>query len=162
MNFTMENDRIIATVLGFLVAGLILGLLIYLVGIGDFFDEFARADGWLVAMVFLATLGWLFAWGLGLSVVLEALDIEISVRRAFLVMNGAMFSNNITPFGQAGGEPITALLISKLTNTEYERSLAAIVSLDSLDFIASILLAIFRLGYYATQVTSTDVSVSQH
>ena len=64
-----------------------------------------------------------------------------------------MFFNNVTPFGQAGGEPVTALLISKVAKTNYERSLATISTMDSLNFLPSVSLAIVGTGYYATQAT---------
>jgi uncharacterized protein (TIRG00374 family) len=64
-----------------------------------------------------------------------------------------MFSNNITPFGQAGGEPVTALLIAKVTDSEYEQGLAAIASVDTLNFIPSVTLALLGAGYYATKTS---------
>jgi hypothetical protein len=64
-----------------------------------------------------------------------------------------MFSNNVTPFGQAGGEPVTALLINRSTDTEYETGLAAIASVDTLNFVPSITIALVGAGYYATEVT---------
>lgn len=149
----MHRHRVLGTLLGFLAAVLLLSLLFYVVGIEDFVAEIGRANGWLVALVVVATLGWLTAWGLGLRTVLDVLGAETTRGESFLIVNGAQFSNNVTPFGQAGGEPITALLISKLTGTEYERALAAIASLDTLNFVPSMSLALLGAGYYATQVT---------
>lgn len=105
-------DRRVATGLGFLGAFAVLGVLLYLAGIDEFLAELAKADRLTVALVVPVTLGWLLAWGVSLHVVLNVLGTDISVTKSFFVMNGAMFSNNITPFGQAGGEPVTALLIS--------------------------------------------------
>jgi len=81
------------------------------------------------------------------------LGVEVSPVTAFLVFAGAMFSNNVTPFGQAGGEPVTALLISRMADTEYETGLAAIASVDTLNFVPSITLALFGVTYFATEVT---------
>lgn len=142
-----------ATGLGFLGAFAVLGVLLYLAGIEEFLAELANADSLMVALVVPVTLGWLLAWGGSLHVVLTVLDVDISLPKSFLVMNGAMFSNNITPFGQAGGEPVTALLISNVAKTEYERGLAAIASVDSLNFVPSILLAVLGAGYYAGQTS---------
>jgi len=68
------------------------------------------------------------------------------------VFSGATFANNVTPFGQAGGEPITAFLISRVTDAEYERGLAAIASVDTLNFVPSITIAVIGAGYFATEV----------
>lgn len=142
-----------ATGLGFLGAFAVLAILLYVAGIEEFLAELAKADRLTVALVVPVTLGWLFAWGVSLHVVLTVLGVDISVTKSFFVMNGAMFSNNITPFGQAGGEPVTALLISNVAETEFERGLAAIASVDSLNFVPSILLALLGAGYYAAQTS---------
>lgn len=106
-----------------------------------------------VGFVVLAVIGWLGAWSLALRTVLESLDIPLSVPRAFTIFSGATFANNVTPFGQAGGEPITAWLLSDASEATYEQGLAAIASVDTLNFVPSITLAVFGLGYYATLVT---------
>jgi hypothetical protein len=103
--------------------------------------------------VFLATLGWLAAWSGALRTVLGVLGVDLSRTRSFLVFCGAMFSNNVTPFGQAGGEPVTALLINRATDAEYETGLAAIASVDTLNFVPSMTIALIGAGYYATEVT---------
>jgi len=139
--------------LGFLGTFAILGLLLYFVGVEELLRELRRADPATVGLIVAVTLGWLAAWGFGLRTVLDVLGVDVSFAQSFFILNGAMFSNNVTPFGQAGGEPVTALLISKVTDTEYERGLAAIASVDSLNFVPSITLALMGAGFYATQTS---------
>jgi hypothetical protein len=148
----MSGGRIRATVLGFAGAAAVLGALVWLVGVGDLLATLRTADLRLVGLVVGATVLWLVAWGLALRTVLGVLGVEVSPVVAGLVFAGAMFSNNVTPFGQAGGEPITALLIARVTDTEYETGLAAIASVDTLNFVPSITLALIGVGYYATEV----------
>ncbi|WP_284013025.1 lysylphosphatidylglycerol synthase transmembrane domain-containing protein [Halobaculum litoreum] len=149
----MNSDQLRATVVGFLGAFAVLGVLLYLVGVDDLVAVLGRASLDVVALVVLATLGWLAAWSLGLRTVLGVLGVPLSFPRSFLVLNGAMFSNNVTPFGQAGGEPVTALLIAKVADTEYERGLAAIASVDTLNFVPSVSLALVGAAYFATETT---------
>jgi uncharacterized protein (TIRG00374 family) len=149
----MNRAQLRTTILGFLGTFAILGLLLYFVGIEGFVQELRNADTETVALIVVVTLGWLAAWGFGLKTVLNVLGVDVSFIKSFFVLNGAMFSNNITPFGQAGGEPVTALLISKVADTEYERGLAAIASVDSLNFIPSIVLALGGAAFYATQTS---------
>lgn len=149
----MNRDRLLAGVLGLLGVSVVLGALLYVVGVNAFLRELGRARSELVALVVLTTICWLAAWGYSLRTVLEIIGIDISFRTAFFILNGAVFANNVTPFGQAGGEPITALLISKATATEYERGLAAIASVDSINFIPSTTLALIGALYYATRVS---------
>lgn len=147
----MNGAQLRTTILGFLGTFAILGLLLYFVGVEGFVQRLQQADTELVALIVVVTLGWLAAWGFGLRTVLDVLGVDVSFAKSFFILNGAMFSNNVTPFGQAGGEPVTALLISKVADTEYERGLAAIASVDSLNFVPSIVLALGGAGFYATQ-----------
>lgn len=158
---TMDADRLKTTLLGFSGAFAVLAVLLYLVGVDDLVIQLQRADTAIVGLVVLTVLGWLTAWGLSLRTVLSVLGERITALQAFLVFSGATFNNNITPFGQAGGEPVTALLISQTTDAEYERGLAAIASVDTLNFVPSITLALVGAGYFATEVTfSRDLRVA--
>jgi uncharacterized protein (TIRG00374 family) len=149
----MDGRRLRTTVLGFLATFLVFGALVTLVGVDDLVATLSKADNGLVALVVFATVCWLAAWSMALRTVLGVLGVHMSPHRAFLVFSGAMFSNNVTPFGQAGGEPITALLISRIADAEYETGLAAIASVDTLNFVPSITLALMGVGYFATETT---------
>jgi hypothetical protein len=148
----MAWQRIRATILGFLGTAVVFAVLFTFAGVDQLVDQLTSADPRFVALVVALTLAWLAAWGLALQTVLGVLGVEFSPLKAFLVFAGAMFSNNITPFGQAGGEPVTALLISQSTDTEYETGLAAIASVDTLNFVPSITIGLFGAGYYVTEV----------
>ena len=147
----MTAGRLRATILGFAGVVVVFAVLFSVAGVDALLARLAAADRRLVALVALATLCWLAAWGVSLWVVLDALGVPASVPDALLIFTGAMFANNVTPFGQAGGEPITALLISRVTDTEYETGLAAIASVDTLNFVPSITIALVGVGYYVTE-----------
>ncbi|AFK19638.1 flippase-like domain-containing protein [Haloferax mediterranei ATCC 33500] len=149
----MARENIRATLLGFAAAIVVFAVLFYFVGVDKLVERVTMADPAYLAVIFGITLVWLASWGTSLKTVLGVLGVQISVVRSFLVFTGAMFSNNITPFGQAGGEPVTALLISRSTDAEYETGLAAIASVDTLNFVPSITIALIGAGYYATEVT---------
>ncbi|WP_338742487.1 lysylphosphatidylglycerol synthase transmembrane domain-containing protein [Haloplanus salilacus] len=147
----MAAGRLRATILGFAGVAVVFAVLFSVAGVDALLARLAAADRPLVALVALVTLCWLAAWGVSLWVVLDALGVPASVPDALLIFAGAMFANNVTPFGQAGGEPITALLISRITDTEYETGLAAIASVDTLNFVPSITIAVVGVGYYVTE-----------
>ncbi|MFB6162599.1 MAG: YbhN family protein [Halococcoides sp.] len=144
------------TIVGFGAAVLVLAALVALVGVENVVDEFQHAQPAVVLAVVLAATVWLSAWGLALQAVLGAMGVRIGPLRAIAVFTGAMFANNVTPFGQAGGEPVSALLISKATDCEYETGLAAIASVDVLHFMPSIGFAIVGLGVFGARVLSGD------
>ena len=149
----MAGGNLRATLVGFAGAIAVFALLFYLVGVDALVAELVAADGRIVLGVVVVVLAWLAAWSLALGTVLDVLDVEASFPTTFAIFSAAMFSNNITPFGQAGGEPVTALIISRVTDAEYEKGLAAIASVDTLNFVPSITLALIGVGYYATEVT---------
>jgi uncharacterized protein (TIRG00374 family) len=149
----MDWDQLRATLIGFVGAFVVLGVMLYLVGVEDLVAELSRADTSIVLLVIAFTVAWLAAWAYALRTVLGVLGVELSAVKSFLIFSGAMFSNNVTPFGQAGGEPVTALLIANIADTEYEQGLAAIASVDTLNFVPSITLALIGAGYFATETT---------
>jgi len=138
---------------GFAAAIVVLVAVYSFVGLDEVATALGRTDPAVVAAVVAAALGWLVAWSLALRTVLKVIAVEISVPRAFMLFAGATFANNVTPFGQAGGEPFSALLVSRTTGIEYENGLAAVASVDTLNFVPSISFALVGLGYYATQFT---------
>jgi hypothetical protein len=138
------------TLVGFAAALVVLGLLVGLVGVGRVVDALSRAEPMVLAGVLAVAVVWMTSWGLSLRTVLGILGSAISAPVAVLVFTAATFANNVTPFGQAGGEPVTALFISRAADTEYETGLAAIASVDSLNFVPSILLV--GIGYFSATV----------
>jgi len=142
-----------ASVVGFALAGVVLAGLLWAVGPTDVVDAIRRADPTVLAAVFAVAVCWLSAWGLALWTVLSGLGSSIRAHVAILVFAAATFANNVTPFGQAGGEPVAALFISRSAGTEYETGLAAIASVDSINFVPSIGLASVGIVYFSTQVS---------
>jgi hypothetical protein len=141
-----------ASAVGFAVALVVLAGILTLVGVGDVVDALVRADPTVLVAVAAVALIWLSAWGLSLRTVLGVLGSRIAAPLSVGVFAAATFANNVTPFGQAGGEPVSALLISKAADTEYESSLAAIASVDSLNFVPSIVLASLGIAYFSTEI----------
>jgi uncharacterized protein (TIRG00374 family) len=145
-----------ATVAGFLGAALALGVLAYLVGVEDLLVALSMARTPVAAGVLVVAALWMVAWALALRTVLGALGAAISPWRATAVYAGVLFANNVTPFGQAGGEPVSALLISEAASTEYETALAAIASADSLNFVPSTAIGLVGVTYFSVTVAVGD------
>ncbi|WP_266078812.1 lysylphosphatidylglycerol synthase transmembrane domain-containing protein [Haladaptatus caseinilyticus] len=143
-------------VVGFVAAVAVLLVVFSVLGIDRVISALSMANARVVALVVVVALCWLFSWAMSLRTVLGILGVHVSALRAFFLYAGATFANNVTPFGQAGGEPFTALLISRVTNAEYETSLGAIATVDSINFVPSITFALVGVAYYATVVTLGD------
>lgn len=141
------------SLVSFVGALCVLAVLFLLAGIDETLSALSSANPAIVLVVVVVAICWLTAWGLSLRTVLGVLDASITVPTALLVYTAATFANNVTPLGHAGGEPVSALFISKASETEYENGLAAIASVDALNFVPSIGLAIVGFAYFATTIT---------
>jgi hypothetical protein len=142
-----------ATVAGFLGAVVVLGGLLWVVGVDSVVRHLVRADLGVVVVLLVVACLWQLAWGLALRTVLGVLDTPIPVREAFFVFMAATFANAVTPFGQAGGEPVTAWLVADRTDTDYEAALASIASVDALNFVPSIGFGLLGVAYFAATIT---------
>ncbi|WP_275039951.1 flippase-like domain-containing protein [Natrinema pallidum] len=120
--------------IGFVGAGLVLSVLLITVGVDGIIAQLRKTQPAVIAILLGLIPLWLVAWGLCLHTVLRALGTPTSRVQSIVVFTAATFANQVTPFGQAGGEPISAFLISETADTEYENGLAAIASVDTLHF----------------------------
>jgi uncharacterized protein (TIRG00374 family) len=91
-----------------------------------------------------------------LKTVLEGLESKISIPSALLTYYAVLFSNNITPFGNAGAEPVAAHFVRKLDGVDsYEKGLVAVTSSDIINQFSPNLLAIIGLvGIALTDLTT--------
>ena len=142
-----------AMIVGFAVALTVLAALALVVGLEELLASLAAANYSVVALMVAVALAWLCCWALALRTVLGVLGIEMSVATAVQTFLAAMFANNVTPFGQAGGEPVAAFFISTSSDAEYETSLAAIASVDALNFVPSIAFALLGLAFFSARHT---------
>ncbi|WP_280587980.1 lysylphosphatidylglycerol synthase transmembrane domain-containing protein [Halorubrum sp. Boch-26] len=145
----MDGSRRRGVVIGAVAAVGILAVLFVVVGAGRVVDTLRGADRGLVAATFGLALCWLLAWSLMLRTVLGAVGVHLPVATSFLVYAGAVFANNVTPFGQAGGEPVAAALIAKVSGSRYETGLVGIASVDVLNVVPSISLVFLGVSAYA-------------
>lgn len=143
------------TLMAFIIAIVVLVVLSSFVGIGEIIAALTMADPLIVALIPLVVFIWIVAWGLLFWVVVGTLDGQLSVVTAVIVYTSTMFANNVTPFGQAGGEPISAYFIASATDTEYETGLAAIASVDAIHFVPSISLAAIGIASFAATAAFT-------
>ncbi|WP_435095230.1 lysylphosphatidylglycerol synthase transmembrane domain-containing protein [Halorubrum sp. N11] len=146
----MDGSQRRGLVIGGVAAIAVLAVLFVVVGADRVIGTLLAADPALVAATFGLALCWLTAWSLMLRTVLGSLGVDLPVTTSFLVYAGAVFANNVTPFGQAGGEPVAAALISRVSGSRYETGLVGIASVDVLNVVPSISIVFLGVGYYAT------------
>ncbi|MCT9097992.1 lysylphosphatidylglycerol synthase transmembrane domain-containing protein [Haloarchaeobius sp. HME9146] len=148
----MKWRRYRGTIVGFLAAGLVFAVMFWFLDARAVFAAAQRADPGLLAMVAGAILLWNLSWGVVFWQVLSAVDAGASLPTAVVINAAGAFANHVTPFGQAGGEPVTAWFVTRRTGTEYEVSLAAVASFDAINVIPSLTLALLGGSYYLSSV----------
>ncbi|WP_207592581.1 lysylphosphatidylglycerol synthase transmembrane domain-containing protein [Halomontanus rarus] len=149
----MDRTVFSSTALGFVVAALVFAGMFWLLDTETVVTAVTQADLVLVALVGVTVLLWNLSWGVALWNVLRALDVDVPIRIAILVNAAGAFVNHVSPFGQAGGEPVTAYLLTRSAETEYEVNLASVASLDAIHVIPSLSFATIGVSYYATTTT---------
>lgn len=135
--------------LGFLAALVALAIIGAVVGVDDVLAALAAADPVPALAALGATAVWLSLWGLSLYVSLRSLGVAVSPARSVLVYVSASFLNNITPFAQVGGEALSAAVIGRATDAEYETGLAAVTAVDVVNLVPTPLIAVLGLAWLA-------------
>jgi len=117
-----------------------LGLLAYLLGFTEVVGTLETLSPRQVLVLSGLGLVPVVLWGVALWFALDAVGVSTSLRRAVLLFGVSLFFNGVTPFGQAGGAPLSSGVIAHAVRTPYERALAALGGFDALNKLATVLL----------------------
>ncbi|WP_423743154.1 lysylphosphatidylglycerol synthase transmembrane domain-containing protein (plasmid) [Haladaptatus sp. SPP-AMP-3] len=140
-----------SVVLGLLASVLVLALIVSLVGVSAVVGALNAAKPSVIVAIVVAVLLWLTAWSSALHVVLSVLGYPQSRLRTLLVYSSIVFANSVTPFAQAGAEPLAALFVSRATDAEYETGLSVVVSVDTINLLPSVGFAAIGFAYFAVR-----------
>ncbi|MFD1511766.1 lysylphosphatidylglycerol synthase transmembrane domain-containing protein [Halomarina rubra] len=102
----------------------------------------ARTVGLMLGLAFVA----LTCRGIALRGVLDILGTRVGRLRAVGLFFATTFVGCLAPFGKAAAGPVSGLLVSSATDTEYEQSLAAVVTVDAVVSAVGLGLALAGLG----------------
>jgi uncharacterized protein (TIRG00374 family) len=130
-----ERRTLTKIAVGFVIAAILLYLLGVVAGWSEIIATLRGARLRWLALACLSTVLGLVAWGKAWHVVLAVIGIEVPFRRLVVTYFAATFANYVTPFGQAGGEPFIAYVLSQDTGASYEDSLASVVTADLLNLL---------------------------
>ncbi len=152
-----ERQTLAKIAIGFVVAGILVFLLGYAVGWRSVARALSGADGRWLAVACGSTLVGLVAWSKAWQVVLGVVGIGVSFRRLIVTYFAATFANYVTPFGQAGGEPFIAYVLSQDTDASFEDSLASVVTADVLNLLPFFNFAAIGLAVLVWRARLPDV-----
>jgi len=135
------------TVVGFVVGVGILLVLLAVVGVGDVLTAVSTLDpSLLVALLGVAVL-WMATWSGSLYLTSRTFGMNITPLDSFLVYVHMMFLDNVVPFSSISADPFAALAVATATDSEYETSLATVITVDFLNFVPAPVFGIVGLVY---------------
>lgn len=134
-------------VMGILVWVLVFGAFVTLAGIGDFIERLEMISwsefSWFLVAVAIGVV----SMGSCLWVIGRNLDLGGGLVETIFLNTSVSLAHNLTPFGQVGGAPIGAAILSQRLKGSYEKCLAALSMKDIVSFTPAILVFIFGGGY---------------
>jgi uncharacterized protein (TIRG00374 family) len=120
------------------------------IGIDAVRDALGRVTpGDALALVALGSVP-ILLWGISLHLVLGRLDAATTLPTSVGLFAAAGFLNNVTPFGQAGGDPVSGALVARVCGTPFERGLAAMVSVSAANAVVVVGLGVVGVGLVGT------------
>jgi hypothetical protein len=149
-------------VLGFVVAVALLVALLAVVGVRDVAVTLLAADPAVLGAIGATVVAWIGAWSGSLHLVFRAFDVPTTPVRSAVVFTTLMFWDNVTPFSTLAADPVAAWTVTRATGVAYEKALAAVVSVDTLNFVPSPVLALVALVSLrpATVVTASTATTA--
>lgn len=127
----------------------IFAVFVVIAGIDDFLDAAAAISPLEFGTMLLAVGVGAVAMGTTLYVLSRSLDIDLGWLETILLNTAVSFCHNVTPFGQAGGVPLGALILSRRAGGSYERALAVLTAKDVVSFVPPVLVLLVSGPYLA-------------
>lgn len=124
-------------------------VLINLVGVDRFVTTLVELPHGTIALLVAIALVGIVAFGLTFHVVGRRLGLGLSPHRSISLYTVVILADHLTPFGQAGGEPVGAYIIARRTGRPYERCLGTLSAVDVINFLPAIAVFIAGGGYLA-------------
>jgi len=134
-------------VVGVLFWLLIFGAFVVLAGIGDFVETLSTISFDELAVMLSAVAVGVVSMGSCLYVLVRNLGLGLSLVETIFLNTAVSLAHNLTPFGQAGGVPIGAAILSTRSESNYEEFFAALSMKDLISFVPAILVFVIGGSY---------------
>ena len=129
------------------IAVVLLGLLVFGVGWERVLAELKRADPAFVAIALGTVLLALLARGLTVVRLLSTVEDGWRPGRVVTIYAFANFLRNVLPWGRTAGSALTAYLLARDADTEFESSFAVLVVAETLSFLASMVMLAIGVAF---------------
>jgi hypothetical protein len=150
----LRDARVGRAIGGLLLGGALMAAFLSVVGPGEVSRALWRVPPARLGSLLLVGVAPLVFWGIGLQLVFGRLGRPLPIGKSVLLFSASGFCNAITPFGQAGGDPLAAVLFGRAIGADFETGLAAIGSLNAINRIATVFLGLLGVGYLGSTLTA--------
>ena len=145
--------------IGVLVTACLFALLIFFVGIEEFFEAVASMDPQLAAAVVSAIAVRRLFHGLIVYAAFARFEVTVSYLQAVFISASVSFAKKATPLAQLSGEPIAAGIITDAIDDTYEDSLAAISVIETVKFVPAMTVFVVGSTYFVVFPTAIPSSI---
>ncbi len=129
----------------------ILGVMLYFVGIDKIIEALEFADLGLIALAVVVQIFICYLYTVRWRIINGVAKIDVSVKKLLPMTFVGLAFNNITPAGRGGGEPVRAYILSRDSGYPMEETFATVVTdraLDTFPFIILAILTIIGVTFY--------------
>ena len=141
----------------YVIATVLFAGLIYFANLGKFLQALNQVNRLYLGLAILSGMSFFLVMGYIWFSFFKKIGIETNLLKSYKMFMAGNFLNSVTPLGQLGGEPFMAYIVSKSTDSSYEKSLSAVVSSDlinSIPFVTYTIACVIYL-YFTSSISET-------
>jgi uncharacterized protein (TIRG00374 family) len=130
--------------------GILVGMILF-IGPGNIENAIKLANPWYVALAVILQFAVYGLWTWRWSINIKSIGISVKKGHVFPMLMVGLAVNNLTPSARGGGEPIRGYILSKYSNSSFEKSFATVIAdrgLDTFPFIVLAIITIFAAVFY--------------
>lgn len=124
--------------------GILIGMILF-IGPGNIENAIKLANPWYVALAIILQFAVYGLWTWRWSINIKSVGISVKKQHVFPMLMVGLAVNNLTPSARGGGEPIRGYILSKYSNSSFEKSFATVIADRGLDTFPFIVLAVITI-----------------
>jgi len=137
----MKHKTLILLAIGIIILA---GMILY-IGPEKIENAIKLANPWYLALAMIIQFVIYGLWTQRWSINIESVNIHVRKLHVFPMLMVGLAINNLTPSARGGGEPIRGYILSKYSNTSFEKSFATVIADRGLDTFPFVVLAIIAI-----------------
>lgn len=147
----MNLRKSIRPYIGIILTTIFLGLIIYAVDLEASVNALKSADPFFLGLALISANLPLLVYSFTWRKILSITGLQLSYFNTFRLVLANTFINNITPFGNIGGEAAATYILAKISDMSYGKSFTAVFTASIINFSPMLTFLIFGglyTGFY--------------